>query len=71
VAHDRRLGTLSGVRVPRDLNELGPDGLELDVWLAHALLGYAARNFSMENTVRRDSMKNCGHLLNFAAALLG
>ena len=40
----------------RDLSELGPDRLELDVWLARALLRYAARNFSMENTVRRASM---------------
>ena len=51
LAHDRRLVTLVGVRVPRDLRELGPDGLELDVWLARALLRYAARNFSIENTV--------------------
>ena len=30
--------------------------LELDVWLARALLRYAARNFSIEKTVPRDSM---------------
>ena len=30
--------------------------LELDVWLARSLLRYAARNFSIENTVRRDNM---------------
>ena len=42
--------------VPRDLNELGPDWLELGVWLTRSLLRYAARNFSKENTVRRDSM---------------
>jgi hypothetical protein len=30
--------------------------LELDVWLAHSLLRYAARNLSIENTVLRDSM---------------
>jgi hypothetical protein len=30
--------------------------LELDGWLARSLLRYAARNFSMQNTVRRDSM---------------
>jgi len=47
---------LDGVRVLCDLNELGSNWLELDVWLARSLLGYAARNFSMENTVRRDSM---------------
>ena len=48
--------TLGGVRVQRDLSELGPAWLELDVWLARSLLRYAARNFSMENTVRRASM---------------
>ena len=48
--------TLDGVRVQCDLSELGPDWLELDVWLTRSLLGYAARNFSIENTVRRDSM---------------
>jgi len=48
--------TLGGVRVQRDLRELGPDWLELDVWLARSLLRYAARNLSIENTVRRDSM---------------
>jgi hypothetical protein len=56
VAHDRRLGTLSGVRVPRDLDELGPTWLELDVWLTRSLLRYAARKRSMENTVPRDRM---------------
>ena len=30
--------------------------LELDVWLTRSLLRYAARNFSIENTVPRDSM---------------
>jgi hypothetical protein len=48
-------GALSA-RVPRDLNELGPDWLELGVWLARSLLRYAARHFSKENTVRRDSL---------------
>ena len=33
-----------------------PTGLELDVWLARSLLRYAARNFSIENTVPRDSI---------------
>ena len=33
-----------------------PTWLELDVWLARPLLRYAARNFSMEKTVWRDSM---------------
>ena len=30
--------------------------LELDVWLTRSLLRYAARNFSIEKTVPRDSM---------------
>ena len=37
-------------------DELGPDWLVLDVWLARSLLRYAARNLSIENTVPRDSM---------------
>ena len=56
VAPDRQLGTLAGVRVQRDLHELGPDWLELDVWLARSLFRDAARNRSIENTVPRDSM---------------
>ena len=56
VAHDRRLVTLDGVRVQCDLSELGPDWLELDVWLTRSLLRYAARNLSIENTVPRDNM---------------
>ena len=48
--------TLGGVRVQGDLSELGPDWLELDVWLARSPLRYTARNFSIENTVPRDSM---------------
>lgn len=56
LAHDRRLVMISGIRVPRDLGELGLSWLELDVWLARPLLRYAARNFSIENTVPRDSM---------------
>jgi hypothetical protein len=40
-----------------DLGELGLSSwLELDGWLARSLLRYAVRNFSIENTVRRDSM---------------
>jgi hypothetical protein len=30
--------------------------LDLAVWLVHARSGYAAMNFSIENTVCRDSM---------------
>ncbi len=33
-----------------------PTWLELDVWLARSLPRYAARNFSIEKTVPRDSM---------------
>ena len=47
---------LDGARVGTIGDELGPDGLELGVWLARSLPRYAARNFSMENTVPRDSM---------------
>jgi hypothetical protein len=54
-AHDRGAVTLGGVRVQCDLHELGRVRLELDVWLARSLRRYAARNCSIENTVRRDS----------------
>lgn len=47
---------LGGIRVRCDLSELGLSWLELDVWLTRPLLRYAARNFSMEKTVPRDSM---------------
>jgi hypothetical protein len=50
------LVTLGGVCVQRDLRELDPAWLELDVWLARSLRRYAARNVSIEKTVRRDSM---------------
>ena len=33
-----------------------PTWLELGVWLARSLFRYAARNFSIEKTVPRDSM---------------
>jgi len=49
-------GRSDDVRVQRDLRELGPAWLELDVWLARSLRPYAARNLSMVKTVRRDSM---------------
>jgi len=42
--------------VQGDLDELGPNWLELDVWLTRSLHRYAARNFTIENTVPRDSM---------------
>jgi hypothetical protein len=56
LASDRRLVALCGARVVTIGDELGPDGLELDNWLARSLLRYAARNLSIENTVPRDSM---------------
>ena len=37
-------------------DELGPKWLELAGWLARSLPRYAARNFSIEKTVSRDSM---------------
>ena len=61
LAHDRRLVALCGARVVTIGDELGPDGLELDVWLARSLPRYAARNFSIEKTVPRDSMYLGGH----------
>ena len=50
------LGALEGARSRRDLGELGPDWLDLGVWLVHGRSDYAAINFSRENTVSRDSM---------------
>jgi hypothetical protein len=47
---------LAGARVVTIGDELGPDRLELDVWLARSLPRYAARNFSIEKTVPRESM---------------
>lgn len=41
-------------RVRCDLHELGLMRLELAGWLTRSLRRYAARNFSMEKTVRRD-----------------
>jgi hypothetical protein len=49
------LVTLGGVRVRRDLSELGLVA-RVSRWLARSLRRYAARNCSIENTVRRDSM---------------
>ena len=45
-----------GARVDPIVCELGPDWLELDVWLARSPPRDAARNFSIEKTVPRDSM---------------
>ena len=56
LADDRRLVALCGARVVTIGNELGPLSLELGVWLARSLPCYAARNFSIEKTVPRDSM---------------
>ena len=56
LAHDRRLVALCGARVVTIVDELGPDGLELAIWLARSLPRYAARNFSIEKTVPRESM---------------
>jgi hypothetical protein len=56
VAHDRWLVALDGARVVTIGDELGSERLELDVWLARSLPCYAARNFSIEKTVPRESM---------------
>ena len=40
----------------RSVTSSVPTWLELDVWLARSLPRYAARNFSIEKTVPRDSM---------------
>ena len=56
VAHDRPLRALRGARDGAIVASSVPMWLELDVWLARALLRYAARNFSIEKTVPRDSM---------------
>jgi hypothetical protein len=45
-----------GARVVTIGDEFGPDRLALDVWLARSLPRYAARNFSIEKTVPRESM---------------
>ena len=49
-------GALDGTCVRRDRDELGPDGSTSRFWLVHARSGYAAINFSIENTVPRDNM---------------
>ena len=43
-------------RTARSSSELGPERLDLDVWLIPPSPRYAARNFSIEKTVSRDSM---------------
>jgi uncharacterized protein (DUF983 family) len=40
----------------RSVTSSVPTWLELDVWLARSLPRYAARNFSIEKTVPRESM---------------
>jgi hypothetical protein len=47
---------LCGARVVTIGDELSPDVLELDVWLTRSLPRDAARNFSVEKTVPRESM---------------
>ena len=56
LAPDRWLVALDGARVVPIGDELGLTRLELGVWLARSLPRYAARNFSIEKTVSRDSM---------------
>ena len=45
-----------GARVVRNRRRTRSRRLELDVWLTHPSPRYAARNFSIEKTVPRDSM---------------
>ena len=57
LAHDRWLVALPPrARVVAIVTSSVPTWLELDVWLARSLLRYAARNFSIEKTVPRESM---------------
>ena len=56
LAPDRWRVALDGARVITIGDELGLTWLELGVWLTRSLPRYAARNFSIEKTVSRDSM---------------
>ena len=56
LAHDRWPVALGGARVVTTVTSSVPTWLELGVWLARSLPRYAARNFSIEKTVPRDSM---------------
>ena len=56
LAHDRRLVALCGARVCTISASSVLTWLELASWLARSLPRYAARNFSIEKTVPRDSM---------------
>src|SRR5437667_9817778 len=56
LAHDRRLVALRAHAWSRSVTSSVLTWLELDVWLARSLPRYAARNFSIEKTVPRDSM---------------
>ena len=51
-----RVIALRGARDGAIVASSVPTWLELAVWLARSLLRYAARNFSIEKTVPRDSM---------------
>jgi len=56
VAHDRG-GETRSKRPPTWRSERArSQRLDLGVWLVHARSGYAAMNFSSENTVSRDNM---------------
>ena len=56
LAPDRRLVALCGARVCAIVASSVPTWLALGVWLTRSLPRYAARNFSIEKTVPRDSM---------------
>ena len=50
------LGALERRRRTRRFGRARSRRLDLGVWMVHARSGYAAMNFSIENTVSRDSM---------------
>ena len=56
VAPDRGRGARRRTRGRRSATNSVLTRLELDVWLTRSLPRYAARNFSIEKTVPRDSM---------------
>jgi hypothetical protein len=56
VAHDREAGCARRRTRTSRSGRARSRRLDLGVWLVHARSGYAAMNFSSENTVSRDSM---------------
>lgn len=56
VAHDREAGCARRRTPTSRSGRARSRRLDVGVWLVHARSGYAAMNFSSENTVSRDSM---------------